>query len=71
MLEVGMQTTIHTLFKKGYSKAKICRELGVSPKTVRKVLKSMEQGECEIQKKPHPSVPMCQNGCRGPLKKVQ
>jgi transposase len=51
-----MQTTIHTLFKKGYSKARISRELGVSTKTIRKVLKSKESGEEEIIKKPHPSV---------------
>jgi len=51
-----MQTTIHTLFKKGYSKARISRELGVSTKTIRKVLKSKENGEEEITKKPHPSV---------------
>lgn len=56
MLEVSMQTTIQTLFKKGYSKARISRELGVSPKTIRKVLKSQSDGEGEIQKKPHPSM---------------
>lgn len=50
-----MQTTIQTLFKKGYSKARISRELGVSPKTVRKVLKSTENGDGEIRKQPHPS----------------
>lgn len=50
-----MQTTIQTLFKKGYSKARISRELGVSPKTIRKVLKCVESGETEIQKQPHPS----------------
>ncbi len=55
MLEVSMQTTIKTLFKKGYSKARISRELGVSPKTIRKVLRCQEEGG-EIQKKPHPSV---------------
>ena len=56
MLEVSMQTTIQTLIKKGYSKARISRELGVSPKTIRKVLKSQEEGDGEIQKKPHPSM---------------
>lgn len=50
-----MQTTIQTLFKRGYSKARISRELGVSPKTIRKVLRSLENGDGEIQKKPHPS----------------
>ena len=56
MLEVSMQTTIQTLFKKGYSKARISRELGVSPKTIRKVLKAQAEGETEITKKPHPSI---------------
>lgn len=50
-----MQTTIQTLFKRGYSKARISRELGVSPKTVRKVLRSQENGDGEIKKQPHPS----------------
>ena len=50
-----MQTTIQTLFKRGYSKARISRELGISPKTVRKVLRSLENGEGELQKQPHPS----------------
>ncbi len=56
MLEVSMQTTIQTLFKRGYSKARISRELGISPKTVRKVLRSQENGQAEMQKQPHPSV---------------
>jgi transposase len=51
-----MQTTIQTLYKKGYSKARISRELGVSPKTIRKVLRATENGDGEIQKQPHPSV---------------
>ena len=51
-----MQTTIQTLYKKGYSKARISRELGVSPKTIRKVLRAAENGDGEIQKQPHPSV---------------
>ena len=55
MLEVSMQTTIQTLFKRGYSKARISRELGVSPKTVRKVLRSQANGEDELPKQPHPS----------------
>jgi transposase len=51
-----MQTTIQTLYKKGYSKARISRELRVSPKTIRKVLRSAETGDGDIQKQPHPSV---------------
>jgi transposase len=56
MLEVAMQTTIKTLYKKGYSKAQIARTLKVSRNTVRAVLKSEERGEEELKKRPHPSM---------------
>ena len=51
-----MQTTIKTLFKKGYSKAQIARTLKVSRNTVRAVLKSEERGEEVLEKRPHPSM---------------
>lgn len=50
-----MQTTIKSLYKKGYSQTYIAKVLHVSRKTVRKVLKSEERGEENLQKKPHPS----------------
>ncbi len=40
MLEVYIQTTVKTLFEKGYSKTQIARMLGIDRKTVRKVLKN-------------------------------
>ncbi len=55
MLEVYMQTTVKTLFEKGYSKSQIARMLGIDRKTVRKVLKNPDK-EYKIEKKPHPSV---------------
>ena len=54
MLEVAMQTTIKTLFKKGLSKSEIARTLGVDRKTVRKVLNAPD--DVIVQKRPHPSV---------------
>lgn len=56
MLEVGMQTTIKTLYKKGYSKSQISRTLKISRNTVRAVLNSEERGEEVLEKKPHPSM---------------
>lgn len=56
MLEVAMQTTIKSLYKKGYSKAYIARTLGVSRNTVSKVIRSEERGEEQLVKKPHPSM---------------
>ena len=50
-----MQTTIKTLFKKGYSKSQIARTLKVSRNTVRSILKSEERGEEILEKRPHPS----------------
>ncbi len=41
MLGVAMQTTIKTLFEKGYNKAQIARMLNIDKKTVRKILKDM------------------------------
>lgn len=51
-----MQTTIKSLYKKGYSKTHIAKVLHVSRKTVRKVIESDERGENELIKKPHPSM---------------
>lgn len=51
-----MQTTIKTLLKKGYSQTYIAKTLHVSRKTIRKIIRSQERGENELEKKPHPSV---------------
>lgn len=51
-----MQTTIKSLYKKGYSKTHIAKVLHVSRKTVRKVIQSDERGDMELVKKPHPSM---------------
>jgi hypothetical protein len=40
MLGVHMQTTVKTLFEKGYSKTKIGEILSIDRKTVRKILKT-------------------------------
>jgi len=50
-----MQTTVKTLFEKGYSKTQIAKMLGIDRKTVRKVLKNPDK-EYVIEKKPHPSM---------------
>ena len=55
MLEVHMQTTVKTLFKKGYNKTQIARMLNIDRKTVRKVLKSPDM-ECKPASRPYPSV---------------
>jgi transposase len=55
MLEVHMQTTIKTLFEKGYNKTRIAEMLGIDRKTVRKMLKNPDKDQ-PIEKKPHPSV---------------
>jgi len=48
-----MQTTIKTLYEKGYNKSQISRMLDVDRKTVRKVITSKERGEPEIPRKEH------------------
>jgi transposase len=55
MMEVFMQTTIITLYRKGYSKSHIAREVGADRKTVRKVISNYESGKEILEKKPHPS----------------
>ncbi len=45
MLEVHMQTTIKTLFEKGYNKTRIAEMLGIDRKTVRKVLKNPDKDQ--------------------------
>jgi len=55
MLEVYMQTTVKTLFERGYSKTQIAKMLGIDRKTVRKVLKNPDK-EYKMEKKPHPSL---------------
>jgi len=43
MLGVEMQTTIKTLFEKGYNKSQIAQMLNVDRKTVRKILKELDE----------------------------
>jgi len=50
MLGVEMHTTIETLFKKGYNKTQIAEILGIDRKTVRNVLKQIEQRGCVERK---------------------
>mgnify|MGYP002621502830 CR=1 FL=1 len=54
MLGVHMQTTIKTLFEKGYNKTQIARMLSIDRKTVQKYLQHPSFEEV-IPKKPHPS----------------
>lgn len=54
MLEVHMQTTVKTLFEKGYNKTQIGEMLGIDRKTVRKILKNPDKDD-KMEKKPHPS----------------
>jgi transposase len=55
MLEVAMQTTVMTLYKKGYSKTSIAEQLSIDRKTVRRIIQHYEAGEEVIEKKPSPS----------------
>ena len=55
MLEVHMETTVKTLFEKGYNKTQIANMLGIDRKTVRKVLKNPDKDQ-QREKKPHPSM---------------
>jgi len=48
-----MQTTIKTLYEKGYNKSQISRMLDVDRKTVRKIITSKERGEPEVPRKEH------------------
>lgn len=50
-----MQTTIMTLYRKGYSKTSIAEQLHIDRKTVRRVIKRCEAGEEVKEKKPYPS----------------
>ena len=52
-----MQTTIMTLYKKGYSKTSIAKQLGVDRKTVRKIIQKEEKKDCgkEETRNPYPS----------------
>ena len=50
-----MQTTIKTLYEKGYNKSQISRMLEVDRKTIRKVITSKEKGETEVPRKEYPS----------------
>ncbi|SES98404.1 helix-turn-helix domain-containing protein, partial [Anaerobranca gottschalkii] len=43
MLGVEMQTTIKTLFEKRYNKSQIAQMLNVDRKTVRKILKELDE----------------------------
>lgn len=55
MLEVHMQTTIKTLFEKGYNKTQIAGMLDIDRKTVRKVIQSQENGHEEVLRKEYAS----------------
>ena len=55
MLEVHMQTTIKTLYERGFNKTQIGSMLNIDRKTVRKILKNPDK-EHRIEKKPHPSI---------------
>ena len=50
-----MQTTIKTLFEKGYNKTQIADMLEVDRKTIRKYLKNPDK-DYQLEKKPHPSM---------------
>jgi transposase len=50
-----MQTTIKTLYEKGYNKSQISRMLEVDRKTVRKIITSKERGEPEVPRKEYQS----------------
>jgi len=50
-----MQTTIKTLYAQGYNKSQIARMLHVDRKTIRKVIKSKENGDMEIPQKEYAS----------------
>ncbi|MFO7951551.1 MAG: IS21 family transposase [Bacillota bacterium] len=50
-----METTVKTLFEKGYNKTQIGNMLGIDRKTVRKVLRNQDKDH-KREKKPHPSV---------------
>lgn len=51
MLTIEMHITIHTLYKQGYNKSQIARMLSIDRKTVRKVVKDMQQ-KGEVERKP-------------------
>lgn len=55
MLEVHMETTVKTLFEKGYNKTQIANMLGIARKTVRKVIDNQDKDQ-QREKKPHPSM---------------
>ncbi len=53
MLRVAMYTTIKTLMEKGMNKSQIAQAIGHDWKTVAKVIKGIEMGKEEPEKKPH------------------
>jgi transposase len=55
MLEVAMKTTIKTLHEQGYNKTQISRMLGIDRKTIRKVIRTQEDGYTEIPGKEYRS----------------
>jgi len=56
MLGVAMYTTIKTLMEKGLNKSQIVRATGHDWKTVAKVIRGIEMGKEEPEKKPHPVI---------------
>jgi len=55
MIKIPMQITIKTLYEKGHNKSEISRMTGHDRKTIRKIIKSLEQGKY-LEKKPHPRI---------------
>ncbi|MGI1690730.1 hypothetical protein [Thermoanaerobacter uzonensis] len=55
MLGVDMHTTIETLFKRGYNKTQIAKILKIDRKTVRNILKKIDEGGT-IERKPTASI---------------
>ncbi|MDI6641100.1 MAG: helix-turn-helix domain-containing protein [Elusimicrobiota bacterium] len=51
MLRLEMWITIKTLYERGKNKTQIAEILGISRKTVRRVLNKLEQGETEPKRK--------------------
>lgn len=55
MLGIEMHTTIKTLYEKGYNKSQIAGILKVDRKTIRKVLKALDEKGC-VEYKTKPSI---------------
>jgi len=56
MLRIAMWTTIKTLWDLGYNKTRIAETVGCSRKTVRKILKRLQQGQIEPKREVVPTI---------------